>query len=120
MDQMKVAQIVEVLNGLTARDALCLLVGCIQTVLDEAPSDEERQQSLDGCIDVLKRVPISCTKEARACVGSTTVGGDLASRRLMRSAALAASRSIGTLSNLQRPTTCSGERGHALRRAVRD
>ena len=26
MDQKKVAQ--EVLNGLTARDALCLLVGC--------------------------------------------------------------------------------------------
>jgi hypothetical protein len=25
------------------------------TVLDEAPSDEERQQSLDDCIDLLKR-----------------------------------------------------------------
>jgi hypothetical protein len=36
---------------LTARDALCLLVGCMLTVLDEAPSDEERQQSLDNCID---------------------------------------------------------------------
>jgi len=48
---------VEVLNGLTARDALCLLVGCMLTVLDEAPSDEERQQSLDGCIDLLKRGP---------------------------------------------------------------
>ena len=45
---------VEVLNGLTARDALCLLVGFILTVLDEAPSDEERQQSLDDCIKLLK------------------------------------------------------------------
>jgi hypothetical protein len=53
MDQKKVTQIVEVLNGLAARDALCLLVGCILTVLDEAPSDEERQESLDGCIDLL-------------------------------------------------------------------
>jgi hypothetical protein len=26
---------VEVLNGFTARDALCLLVGCVLTVLDE-------------------------------------------------------------------------------------
>jgi hypothetical protein len=33
-------------------------VGCLLTVLDEAPSDEERQLSLDGCIDLLKRVPI--------------------------------------------------------------
>jgi hypothetical protein len=56
MDPTKVAQMVEVLNGLTARDALCLLVGCMQAVLDEAPSDEERQQSLEGCIDLLKRV----------------------------------------------------------------
>jgi hypothetical protein len=40
------------LNGLTARDALRLLVGCMLTVLDEAPSDEERQQSLDNCIGV--------------------------------------------------------------------
>jgi hypothetical protein len=32
MDQTKVTQIVEVMNGLTARDALCLLVGCIHTV----------------------------------------------------------------------------------------
>jgi hypothetical protein len=54
MDRMKVAQMVEALNGLTARDALCLLVGCMLTVLDEAPSDGERQQSLDGCIDVLR------------------------------------------------------------------
>jgi len=46
---------VEVLNGLTARDALCLLVGCMLTVLDEAPSDEERRQSLDGCIDAKER-----------------------------------------------------------------
>jgi hypothetical protein len=38
----------EVLNGLTARDALCLLVGCMLTVLDEAPSEEERQWSLDN------------------------------------------------------------------------
>jgi hypothetical protein len=46
-----------VLNGLTARDALCVLVGCKLTVLDEAPSDEERLRSLDGCIDLLKRAP---------------------------------------------------------------
>ena len=63
MDSAKVAQMVEVLNGLTARDALCLLVGCILTVLNEAPSDEERQQSpynciAVSCIDLLKRVPI--------------------------------------------------------------
>jgi hypothetical protein len=45
---------VEELNGLTARDALCLLVGCMLTLLDEAPSDEERQQSLDKCIDLPK------------------------------------------------------------------
>jgi hypothetical protein len=32
----------------------CLLVGCMLTVLDEAPSDEERQLSPDGCIDLLK------------------------------------------------------------------
>jgi hypothetical protein len=49
MDAAKVAQMVKVLNGLTARDALCLLVGCMLTVLDEAPSDKERQQSLDNC-----------------------------------------------------------------------
>ena len=36
MDPAKVAQMVEVLNGLTAREALCLLVGCMLTVLDEA------------------------------------------------------------------------------------
>jgi hypothetical protein len=40
MDPAKVAQMVEVLNGLTARDALCLLAGCMLTVLNEAPSDE--------------------------------------------------------------------------------
>jgi hypothetical protein len=54
MNAAKVAQIVEVLNGLTARDALCLLVGCLLTVLDEAPSDEERRQSIARCIDLLK------------------------------------------------------------------
>jgi hypothetical protein len=40
------------------RDGLCLLVGCMLTVVDEAPSVEERQQSLDGCIDLLR-----CTKD---------------------------------------------------------
>ena len=45
---------VEVLNGLTARDALCLLAGCMLTILDEAPSDEERQQSLENCIELLR------------------------------------------------------------------
>jgi hypothetical protein len=55
MDPAGVAQMVEVLNGLSARDALCLLVDCMLTILDEAPSDEERQQSLDNCIDLLKR-----------------------------------------------------------------
>jgi hypothetical protein len=34
MDLTKVAQIVSVLNGLTAPDALCLVVGCILTTLD--------------------------------------------------------------------------------------
>ena len=58
MDPAKVRQIVEVLNGLTARDALCLLVGCVHSVLDQAPSDGERQQSLDNCIDLLKAVPV--------------------------------------------------------------
>jgi hypothetical protein len=42
----------------TAPDALCLLVGCMLTVLDEVPSDEERQLSLDRCIDLLKGVPV--------------------------------------------------------------
>jgi hypothetical protein len=46
MDEMKVAQTVSVSNGLTVRDALCLLIGCVLTVLDGAPSAEERQQSL--------------------------------------------------------------------------
>jgi hypothetical protein len=41
-------------HGLTARDALRLLVGCMLTVLDEAPSDEERQQSLDNCVNLVK------------------------------------------------------------------
>ena len=54
MDPAKVAQMVKVLNGLTARDAICLLVGCMLTVLDEAPSDEERQQSLDNRVNLLK------------------------------------------------------------------
>ena len=54
MDRAEVAQMVNVLNELTARDALCLLVGCMLTVLDEAPSDEERQQSLDSCIGLLR------------------------------------------------------------------
>jgi hypothetical protein len=54
MDPAKVAQMVNVPNGLTARDALCLLVGYMLTVLDEAPSDEERQQSLDSRIDLLR------------------------------------------------------------------
>jgi hypothetical protein len=58
MDPAKVAQMVNVPNGLTARDALCLLVGCMLAVLDEAPSDVERQQSLDNCIDLLKGVPV--------------------------------------------------------------
>jgi hypothetical protein len=60
-DPTKVAQMVEVLNGLTARDALCLLVGCMLTVLDEGPSDEERQQSLGRCIDLLKGAPVGLT-----------------------------------------------------------
>ena len=58
MDPAKVAQMVEVLNGLTARDALCLLVGCMLTVLNGVPSDEEREQSLDNCIDLLKSIPV--------------------------------------------------------------
>jgi hypothetical protein len=62
MDPSKAAQMVEVFNGLTARGALRLLVGCMLTVLDGAPSDEERQQSLDGCIDLLKCVPIGSTR----------------------------------------------------------
>jgi hypothetical protein len=52
MDPAKLSQMVEVLNGLTARDALCRLVGRMLTVLDEAPSDEDRQQSLDNRIDL--------------------------------------------------------------------
>jgi hypothetical protein len=43
MDPVKVVQMVEVLNGLTARDALCLLVGCMWTVLDEAPNNEKHK-----------------------------------------------------------------------------
>ena len=61
MDPAKVAQMVKVLNGLTARDAICLLVGCMLTVLDEAPSDEEREQSLNACIDLLARAPVGST-----------------------------------------------------------
>jgi hypothetical protein len=57
MDPAKVAQMVNVLNGLTARDAFCMLVGCMLAVLDEA-SDEERQESLDNYIDLLKGLPV--------------------------------------------------------------
>ena len=57
MDRAKVAQMVNVLNGLTARDALCMLA-----VLDGAPSDDERQQSLDNCIDLLKGLPVGWTQ----------------------------------------------------------
>jgi hypothetical protein len=39
-------------------DALCLLVGFMLTVLVEAPSDKERQQSLYNCMDLLKGVPV--------------------------------------------------------------
>ena len=49
---------VEALNGLTGLDALCLFVCFMLTFLDEAPSDEERQQSLDNCIALLKGVPV--------------------------------------------------------------
>ena len=59
MDLAKVAQMVNVLNRLTARDALCMLVGCTLAVLDEAPSDEERQQSLDNCIIDALRVAMT-------------------------------------------------------------
>jgi hypothetical protein len=58
VDPAKVKQTVEVLNALTARDALCLLVGYMLTVSDEAPSNAEREQSLDSCIDLLKGVPV--------------------------------------------------------------
>jgi hypothetical protein len=54
MDPAKIAQRFEVLIGPTARDGLCLLVGCTLTVFDEAPSEVERKQSLDNCIDLLK------------------------------------------------------------------
>jgi hypothetical protein len=66
MDPTKVAQMIEVLNGPTARDALCLLVARMLTVLDEAPSDEERRQSPEGCIDLLKRLPSASNKRVRA------------------------------------------------------
>jgi hypothetical protein len=36
------------ISGLTARDALCLLVGCMLTVLDEAPTDEESRHTTSG------------------------------------------------------------------------
>jgi hypothetical protein len=58
MDPAKVAQVVDVLNGLAAPDALCPLVGGMLTVLDEAPSDKERQQSLDNCIELPKGVSV--------------------------------------------------------------
>jgi hypothetical protein len=45
---------VDVSNGLSARDALCVLVGCLLIVLDEAASNEERQQSPYGRIDLLR------------------------------------------------------------------
>jgi hypothetical protein len=35
MDPIRVAQMVGVLNGLTPRDALCLLVGCTLAILDD-------------------------------------------------------------------------------------
>jgi hypothetical protein len=60
MDPVKVLQMVNVLNGLSARDALCLLVGCMLTVLDEAPSDEERPQSLDSCIERFDALRTAC------------------------------------------------------------
>jgi hypothetical protein len=31
------------------------------TVVDEAPSEDERQQSLDNCIDLLKGLPVGWT-----------------------------------------------------------
>jgi hypothetical protein len=65
MDPAKVAQMVSVLNGLTARDALCILVGCMLAVLDEAPSDEERKQSLDNCINLLKGLPVGGRTKGR-------------------------------------------------------
>jgi hypothetical protein len=42
MDPTRIAQMISVLNGPTPRDAVCLLVGCMLAVLDEAPSCEER------------------------------------------------------------------------------
>ena len=45
MDPAKVARMVEVLNGLTARDAPLPVGLCILTILDEAPSDWKRQQN---------------------------------------------------------------------------
>ena len=68
---------VEVLNGLTARDALCLLVGCMLTVLDEAPSDEERQRSLVstlksfGFLSSETSFPRDCVRVARPDVART-------------------------------------------------
>ena len=58
VDPAKVTQTAETLNALTARDALCLLVGYMLTVSDEAPTDAEHEQSLDNCIDLLKGVPV--------------------------------------------------------------
>ena len=54
MDPAKIAQMVSVLNGLTARDALCMLVGCMLAVF-------MRQQSLDNCIDLLKGLSVGWT-----------------------------------------------------------
>jgi hypothetical protein len=48
MDPAEVAQMVKGLNGLAARDALCSMVSC----LDETPSDEDREESMDGSIDL--------------------------------------------------------------------
>jgi hypothetical protein len=48
MDLAKVAQMVEVLNGLTARDALCLLVGCMLTSWMRHRATKSCQQSLDN------------------------------------------------------------------------
>jgi hypothetical protein len=70
----KIVHMVEVLNGLTARDALCLLVGCMLTVLDEAPNNEERQRSLDDCIDLLKGVPPGLMSKRRNLMNTRNSG----------------------------------------------
>jgi hypothetical protein len=58
MDPAKVAQMIEVLNGLTARDALFLLVGACWLFWMRRRAMSERQQSLDNCIDLPKSVPV--------------------------------------------------------------